>query len=296
MKKLMLLVLCLGLVGCASLCFAEDEEQPLQRLDKSSPLTLTIASDKQVYAVGDTITISCILKNNSDTIVEFYPYIPRGVRLQSKEAKPCYPEIFQIGIGAEPLLSLKPGETYQYSITGHIEQREGTIGHNVTGAEEIISKKSGRVLYEALGTFVKFKYPGHGSYYLGNYGKYEINSSFNDANKMSQEYSNLKPEEREAFLKDKWNGSVSSNTITIEVAEKMEDKKEISKEKALEIALNHLRKQTWANQYYEDVKIVLDRDNEWYVYFKRKHLFIEPINGLVTVNKETGEAKWIPLE
>jgi len=48
----------------ASVSYCQESNQPLQRFDKSLPLALTIKSDKQVYKVGEEIIIEAALKNN----------------------------------------------------------------------------------------------------------------------------------------------------------------------------------------------------------------------------------------
>ena len=44
----------------------KEKKQPLQRFDESSPLTLTIKSDKQVYEAGEEIKLEATINNNSD--------------------------------------------------------------------------------------------------------------------------------------------------------------------------------------------------------------------------------------
>lgn len=160
------------------------------------------------------------------------------------EGKPCYHEIFQTVEGAKPLLSLKPGENIPYSLTGYVLKTEGIIGHETPSSEKIISKKSGRPLYKVYGIFVKFGSQGlfssASSYHLKEYGKYAITVSLKDANTMSDMYGNLKPEERVAFFKDKWQGTLTSNTITIEVVEKKANKF------ILDLKFNHEKgKKSW---------------------------------------------------
>ena len=57
----MVLLLLMVTIGCS-----QEPEQSLQRSSESSPLILTIKSDKEVYEVGEEIVLEATLKNNSD--------------------------------------------------------------------------------------------------------------------------------------------------------------------------------------------------------------------------------------
>jgi hypothetical protein len=64
MKKILLGIAILLLITPFSYC--QESKQQLQRFDKSSPLTLFIKSDKQVYDKGEDVIVDVILENNGD--------------------------------------------------------------------------------------------------------------------------------------------------------------------------------------------------------------------------------------
>ena len=58
------------LLFMATAGYCQEPKQALQQFDKSSPLTLTIKSDKQVYEAGEKIRLSLEIKNLGSEEIE----------------------------------------------------------------------------------------------------------------------------------------------------------------------------------------------------------------------------------
>lgn len=111
------------------------------------------------------------------------------------------------------MVTLKPDEILEYTLKGEISKRTGGISDTYQEGELTNGAKG--QYRKVAGIFVDFPY---NNYYLReDYGKYRIISCFTDGNKLSDEYTDLPPEKRESFLKDKWQGTLTSNSITIEI-------------------------------------------------------------------------------
>jgi len=170
-------------------------------------------SDKEKYEAGEEITLHCKVRNVSDRIVNFYPYNQKSVGIKNMDGGLCIPELMQTGEWPTQMVTLRPDETLEYTLKGKISNRTGGISHTYQEGE---LKNYAKGQYrEVTGIFVDFPY--HGYYLREDYGKYRIISCFTDGNRSSREYKNLPPEKRESFLKDKWQGRLTSNSITIEI-------------------------------------------------------------------------------
>ena len=180
---------------------------------QDSPLQLTMESDKEKYKVGEEITLHCKVRNVSDGIVNFYPHNQNNVGVKNMDGSLCVQELLQTGVWPTQMVTLKPDEILEYKLEGKISNRKGGISDTYQEGELTNGAKG--QYREVSGIFVDFPY---NNYYLReDYGKYKIISCFTDGNKLSDEYTNLPPEKRETFLKDKWQGTLASNSITIEI-------------------------------------------------------------------------------
>jgi hypothetical protein len=180
---------------------------------QDSHLQLTMKSDRAKYRVGEEITLHCKVRNVSDRIVNFYPHNQKNIAVRNMDGRLCIPELLQTGLWPTPMVTLRPDETLEYTLKGKISRRAGGISDTY---QEGVLKNGAKGQYrQATGIFVDF--PWNHYYLREDYGKYKIISCFTDGNKLSKEYTNLVPEKRESFLKDKWQGTLTSNSITIEI-------------------------------------------------------------------------------
>jgi hypothetical protein len=180
---------------------------------QKSPLQLTMKSDKEEYEVGEEITLHCQVRNASDMIIKFYPYNQKNIDMRDIDGSRCITELLPRWENAEPMVTLRPNEVFEYTLKGNISKRTGGISY--TYQEGKLKSYAKGQYREVFGIFVDFPW---NAYYLSeNYGKYKIVSYFKDGNVLSNEYINLIPEKREIFLKDKWQGNLTSNGIIIEI-------------------------------------------------------------------------------
>ena len=180
---------------------------------QDSPLQLTMKSDKETYKVGEEIKLHCKVRNVSDRIVNFYPHNQNNVGVKNMNGRLCIQELLQTGVWPTQMITLKPDEILEYTLKGEISKRKGGISDTYQEGELINGAKG--QYRKVAGIFVDFPY---NNYYLReDYGKYRIISCFTDGNRLSEEYADLPPEKRESFLKDKWQGTLASNSITIEI-------------------------------------------------------------------------------
>lgn len=180
---------------------------------QDSPLQLTMKSDKETYKVGEEIKLHCKVRNVSDRIVNFYPHNQNNVGVKNMNGRLCIQELLQTGVWPTQMITLKPDEILEYTLKGEISKRTGGISDTYQEGELINGAKG--QYRKVAGIFVDFPY---NNYYLReDYGKYRIISCFTDGNRLSEEYADLPPEKRESFLKDKWQGTLASNSITIEI-------------------------------------------------------------------------------
>ncbi len=180
---------------------------------KESPLHLTMKSDKEKYEVGEEITLHCKVCNVSGKTFNFYPHNQKTVAVRNMDGGLCIPELLQTGVWPTQMVTLRPDEMLEYTLKGKISNRTGGISDTYQEGE-LVNGPNGQYR-QVTGIFVDFPY---NNYYLReDYGKYRIISCFTDDNRSSREYKNLPPEKRESFLKDKWQGTLASNSITIEI-------------------------------------------------------------------------------
>jgi hypothetical protein len=180
---------------------------------QKSPLRLTMKSDREKYRVGDQISLHCQVRNVSDEIVKFHPDNQNNVAVRNVDGGLCIPELLQTGVWPTKMVTLRPGEVHEYTLEGKISNRTGGIMY--THQEGVLKDYAKGQYRQVTGLFIDFPY---NNYYLReDYGKYRIISCFTDGNRSSREYKNLPPEKRESFLKDKWQGTLASNSITIEI-------------------------------------------------------------------------------
>ncbi len=282
MKK-KILILAIFLLGISSFSyFAYCQDQSLR---------LTIKSDKEAYEIGDTVTINCKVENVSDKVVSFYkayrPEITFDVNTLDKEICPTL-DAPQTGDSIS-LISLKPKEHLQYSITGKIIKGEGKL---FIGG----SSKADAKFREVKGIFLEA--PGKGKVYLKNgFVRYELMACYKDGSGWAMPPASdyivgdrvVYPKEVLEKFKDKWQGTLISNTIQIEVAER----ELIAKARA--IAEAYLSGQPFKD-YYDKIAYQIKEDESYvYVYFHAKG-FEDPPFGLVRVNKKILQPYWIPQE
>jgi hypothetical protein len=170
-------------------------------------------SDKEKYEVGEEITLRCKVRNVSDRIVNFYPYNQKNIAVRNMAGSLCIQELLQTGVWPTQMVTLRPDEILEYTLKGKISKRTGGISD--THQEGELKNYAKGQYREVTGIFVDF--PWNRYYLREDYGKYRIISRFRDGNRLSDEYTNLLPEKRESFLKDKWQGKLTSNSITIEI-------------------------------------------------------------------------------
>ena len=211
MRKIIIMTILLAL---PLVCFGQETDQPLQ---------LTIKSGKQVYEVGEGIIIDCELTNISDEVISFYKaYIPEmDFRVVCGESEMCPVADAPQTAGGTSLISLKPKEALRYSINGKIIEGRGRL--------HISGMKADAKFSEVSGIFLE--HPYRGKVYLKNgFGKYEVTAYYSDGSSWALPPSSdyivgnkvvYPPEVLEQF-KDKWQGKLNSNTITIEVVKRKE--------------------------------------------------------------------------
>jgi len=179
------------------------------------PLQLTMKSDKEKYEVGEEITLHCKVRNVSDRIVNFYPYNQKSFGIKNVDGGLCIPELFQTGEWPTQMVTLRPDEIHEYTLKGKVSKRTGGPLCSHTHQEgKLVNGVKGQYR-QVSGIFISFPY--HSYYLRDGYGKYRIISCFKDGNRLSDEYTDLPPEKRESFLKDKWQGQLASNSVTIEI-------------------------------------------------------------------------------
>jgi hypothetical protein len=181
---------------------------------QESLLQLTMESDNGKYKVGEEIQLHCTVKNVSDTIVAFYPYLPREVSMKDMVDSACVQELAQTMEWHDSLVTLKPDEIFKYTLKGEIRREKGSISDAYTEGTRRRSTYFGTYYKEVYGIFVSFS--GNGYYLRENYGKYKITSCFMDANMLIAS-SPKDSKDLNINLKDKWHGKLISNTIVIEL-------------------------------------------------------------------------------
>ncbi len=241
---------------------------------QESSLQLTIKSDKEVYGVGDEIKLTAEIKNVSDEVVKFYMNANENVSfyivIKDNNGKHYPIEGVQIEAGPTKLISLKPKEMLQYSFIGKISKRTGYI------PPPDKTPKKGEYI-TVYGTFIQLL---SNRFYLGdNSAKCKIQVLFRSSAEAAEELSGFSSEEWFEFLKDKWQGTLTSNPITIEVVEK----KGISKAEILKIAQMICKKSGWE---WNNINIY-DENNRWHIVTKslqdgdKVRIFIDKYTGEV---------------
>ncbi len=174
---------------------------------QNSHLRLSMESDKVQYKVGEEILLHCSIKNVSDSVLGFYPYVPTDVIVKDTNDAVCIKEECQIIVWHDSFVLLVPGEIYEYTVKGKILIKTGGISDAYKEGTLRESAK-GYPYKEVSGIFIEFH---GGCYYLnGNYGKYKITSSFSDASETMVAPTKSDP-------KNNWHGQLTSNTVVIEI-------------------------------------------------------------------------------
>lgn len=185
------------------------------------PLKLTIEADKEVYSVGDEITVHWKVENVSNEVVTFYNdtlyfYITYG------DEKRCPPVNIVSTLISSYLISLNPEESFDGSVKGklvrgkavkHTEQIDSSSEPRpIPGSWTTIQPNEGEDIF-LVGAF------GPGNVYLENgYGYYNIKTCYTGKSKR------MAPR-GVGYESDKtnWEGTINSNTITVEVVKKEEE-------------------------------------------------------------------------
>ena len=69
----------------------------------------------------------------------------------------------------------------------------------------------------------------------------------------------------------------------------------ISDDDAIKIASNFLKEKEWNDQYLLPKETFTESGCKWIIGFKHKDWeTIKPSMGMISVNKKTGKAKWLP--
>ena len=69
-----------------------------------------------------------------------------------------------------------------------------------------------------------------------------------------------------------------------------------NEKQAIEIATQYLNNQEFANQYLQDSIVVEEKTNSWTIMIKHVNWKNQrPAFGMITVDKYTGVATWLPL-
>jgi hypothetical protein len=181
---------------------------------QNSPLRLTMESDKEKYTVGEEIQLRCTVRNVSDTIVAFYPYIPQQVSVKDMMDSACTEEQAQTWEGHDSLVTLKLQETYRYFLKGEVRRDTGSISDIYEEGVRRYAPEYKIYYKEVYGVFVSF--PGNAYYLRENFGRYRITSRFTDAN-MLISYSPVNLKERKIDLRNKWHGDLTSNDVIVEI-------------------------------------------------------------------------------
>ncbi len=181
---------------------------------QNSPLQLTMVSDKEIYTVGEEIRLLCTIKNLSETIVAFYPYTPHWVSMKDVMDSACIEEQAQTWENNDSLVTLKPHETYRYTLKGEIKRKTGSISDVYAEGIRRYAEVFNVYYKEVHGIFVSFH--GNAYYLRENFGKYKIISHFTDANMLISS-SPIGSKERKIDLKNTWRGELTSNEIVIEI-------------------------------------------------------------------------------
>ena len=184
------LLLLTVIVGCC-----QESEEPLQRFDKSSPLTLTIKSDKQVYEVGDSIYVYYKITNTGDKEIAIAqpfsdngvidPHVFGGSFIIKDALDEDLTEVFPLalinwGIPNKPL-TLRKGESYMRKVNIVKIEEDDNLKHVPYSSEMNLQRED------------KYKI-------IGRYEWLELRKDYPSPNC--------------------WKGILTSNTITIKVIEK----------------------------------------------------------------------------
>lgn len=251
--------------------------QLVNNLDqKHSPLQLTIKSDKEVYEIGDEFTVFFSLQNVSNKTINFY-HSERpelfAISVRKRDGTYCPIGGFQVQQPRIQLVSLNLGETLEYSEKGKIVQRRGYLpgrGGKFDNRREV------------TGIFVEFS--ANPSVFLENGNdSYIISGYYKDATYEFYDLSGSRDKKSyDQFLlenKDKWQGTLISNTIAIEVVEK----KGISKAEILKIAKMMCKESGWE---WNNINIY-EENNRWHIVTKslqngdKIRIFIDKYTGEV---------------
>ena len=222
MKKILLGIAILLLVASGSYC--QESKQPLQRFDKSgsinspsredskgSPLELTIKSDKEVYEAGEsviTIIITYTIENISPKPIVFFDRNFIRAELDNGQRLMIYPDY---RIHKEFMI--------------RSDWREGKSEYVTIQPHDKITHTYHYILQQAE----DFNLPQ------------KVNIEYSVTRKKSDNfYYDFEKEGMRATTKipiDAWTGTLTSNTITIEVREKKLDSKiKLNEDQARELA------------------------------------------------------------
>ena len=116
MKGILLSIILLLSAMLAGYC----QEQPLYRIDKSSPLTLTIKSDKEVYKIGEALNVWGTIKNISKKPIWVCNYCNFIPRIKDSEGDFIHSKIIWkaklIKISKDDFIYLKPEEELKVQV------------------------------------------------------------------------------------------------------------------------------------------------------------------------------------
>jgi len=313
MKNILLVVAILFLI--TSIGYCQESKQPLQRFDKSSPLELTIKSDKKVYKVGEEVEIEVRFNNISDN------HIYLGLRELSapnwllkvaiEDNEKCreigLADLYMEKMGTEAFHLVGSKGSYRLYLKAKIEMASSFFPKFYKEPE--FKYKSGYLKEENIGIFDRkgmiityFKkddillYPENKSFafVLGNGGRFNIKAEYDSGyNDCCGTYIHMA---KELKIDSVFEGTLVSNTITIEALER----KDMTKEEAIRIAQKAIRelKDIDINKYYlKDIKEFEWKGRDiWRLTFDLKEKLkprIRMMGGeiFVNVDKKTGEAE-----
>ena len=175
----------------------------------TSPLQLTMQSDKSVYKLNDKIKLECEVRNTSAKTIMFRPAFFKVIEMTDETRTPCIPVFLQVMVRSEKPVTMKPNDIHKYTVVARIINKKGGI----SAKHGIGELKQGKGPYrEVEGMFVDFP---SSSYYLRNgTGSYRVTSLFTTMDNT------IFPDEHEqADPEDWWRGELRSNIVSIEIVE-----------------------------------------------------------------------------